>query len=214
MRPSDSGRQLLVTPQTFAFRARRYVVGGSSTLVGGGTGLRTLLEGDLRLRRMGLRDRILPILIPESTKATLRRPSLSRKAAYEAELQAGHRTARRAARKVAIGFAFGARPDLAESAAKHSQREAGHNPCFALSSPCARPRQCPPTAEGASPAMAQWFALRPHNPDAALFPHGRLLRNVLRRRRVRRRRPRHRADQPWRARRRADRDVRRAGPRR
>ncbi|MGZ6176190.1 MAG: laccase domain-containing protein, partial [Candidatus Binataceae bacterium] len=41
-------------------RARRYVVGGSSTLVGGGTGLRTLLEGDLRLRRMGLRDRILP----------------------------------------------------------------------------------------------------------------------------------------------------------
>ena len=49
-------------------RARRYVVGGSSTLVGGGTGLRTLLDGDLRLRRMGLRDRILRILIPESLK--------------------------------------------------------------------------------------------------------------------------------------------------
>ena len=40
-------------------RARRYVVGGSSTLVGGGTGLRTLLDGDLRLRRIGLRDRML-----------------------------------------------------------------------------------------------------------------------------------------------------------
>jgi hypothetical protein len=39
-------------------RARRYLVGGSSTLVGGGTGLRTLLDGDLRLGRMRLRDRM------------------------------------------------------------------------------------------------------------------------------------------------------------
>jgi len=45
-------------------RARRYVVGGSSTLVGGGTGLRTLLDGGLRLGRMRLRDRM-----PQDTRA-------------------------------------------------------------------------------------------------------------------------------------------------
>ena len=46
---------------------------------------------------------------------------------------------------------------------------------------------------------------------AAVLPHGRFLRNVLRRRRGRRGGARHRADQPRRARRTADRHVRRAG---
>src|SRR5271169_6850230 len=52
--PSSSSRR-----RRSRSRARRYVVGGSSTLVGGGTGLRTLLDGDLRLPRIGLRDGIL-----------------------------------------------------------------------------------------------------------------------------------------------------------
>ena len=46
-------------------RSRRYVVGDSSTLVGGGTGFRTLRDGDLRLLPIGLRDGIPGTLIHE-----------------------------------------------------------------------------------------------------------------------------------------------------